>query len=108
MKKSKIYLPFILLGLFVAFISGCETTPVESCEQDEICVGKTVTACCSESECYYEYDGIQYGDDKESLAALAVALGCTQTSAASFNDDIIDLTLRLKALGEIARNQSIK
>ena len=105
MKKIKIYLPIILLGLFIVFSSGCETTPAESCEQDEICSGKTVTACCTETSCYYEYNGVQYGDDAESLARLAAALGCA--SALNYKEEIDNLILRLEALGEIARNQSI-
>ena len=107
MKKNKIYLSVIILALIVGFISGCETTPTESCEQDEICSGKTVTACCTETSCYYEYNGVQYGDDAASLAALAAALGCTQASAANYKEDIDNLVLRLEALGEIARTQSI-
>ena len=105
MKKNKIYLSVIILALIVGFISGCETTPTESCEQDEICSGKTVTACCTETSCYYEYNGVQYGDDAESLARLAAALGCA--SAMNYNEGIDNLILRLEAIGEIARNQSI-
>ena len=107
MKRAKIYLQIIFLGLFMTIISGCTTTPEESCEQDEICTGKTVTACCTETSCYYEYNGVQYGDDAESLAKLAAALGCTNASAVTFKEDISDLILRLEALGEIARTQSI-
>ena len=105
MKRAKIYLQIIFLGLFIAFISGCTTTPQETCEQDEICSGKTVTACCTETSCYYEYNGVQYGDDAESLARLAAALGCA--SAKNYNEDIGNLILRIEALGEIARTQSI-
>lgn len=107
MKKAKIYLPFFLIGLFFAFVSGCETTPTESCEQDEICTGKTVTACCTDNNCYYEYNGVEYGDDTESMAKLAAALGCTQASAPTFKEDIDYLILRLEALGEIARTQKL-
>jgi len=108
MKKAKFFLPIILLGLFIAFISGCETTPEESCEQDEICTGKTVTACCTDTNCYYEYNGVEYGDDPASLAALAAALGCTQASAPTFKEDISDLVLRLEALGQIAKAQAVQ
>jgi hypothetical protein len=107
MKKATFYLPVFVLGLFLIFISGCVTTPEESCEQDEICAGKTVTVCCTDTNCYYEYNGVKYGDDTESLAALAAALGCTQASAPTFKEDISDLVLRLESLGEIARSQSI-
>ena len=107
MKRAKIYLPIILLGLFIAFIPGCATTPEESCEQDEICTGKTVTACCTDTNCYYEYNGVEYGDDKESMAKLAAALGCTSAIAPNYKEEISDLVLRIEALGEIARTQSI-
>ncbi len=106
MKSIKNYLPLILIGLFIAIIPRCTTTPEESCEQDEICAGKTVTACCTETECYYEYNGVQYGDDSESLAALAAELGCTQAVAPTFKEDIGNLVLRLEALGELARTKS--
>jgi len=109
MKRAKIYLPIVLLGLFIVFMSGCDTTPTESCEQDEICVGKTVTACCSDNNgCYYEYNGVEYADDAESMAKLAAALGCTQASALTYKEDIKYLVLRLEALGELARTPKEK
>ncbi len=103
MKKTAFYLSVLLLGVFLVFISGCSTTPEETCEQDEICTGKTVTACCNVDECYYEFNGVKYGDDAESQTRLAVALGCTQASSPTFKEDISDLILRLEALGEIAK-----
>lgn len=103
MKKSAFYFSVLVLGMFLVFIAGCTTTPQESCEQDEICTGKNVTACCSDTECYYEFNGVKYGDDAESLARLATDLGCTQASAPTFKEDIGDLILRLQALGETAR-----
>lgn len=108
MKKAAFYLSVLLLGVFLAFVSGCSTTPEETCEQDEICTGKTVTACCNVDECYYEFNGVKYGDDTESKTRLAVALGCTQASSPTFKEDISDLILRLEALGEIARTQDKK
>lgn len=104
MKKASSFILIVsLFGFFLTFISGCETTPPESCEQDEICTGKSVTACCTDANCYYEYNGVQYGDDATSLASLAVALGCTQASAPTYKEDIDYLVLRLQTLGEIAR-----
>ena len=108
MKKAAFYLSVLLLGVFLAFVSGCSTTPEETCEQDEICTGKTVTACCNVDECYYEFNGVKYGNDTESKTRLAVALGCTQASSPTFKEDISDLILRLEALGEIARTQDKK
>ena len=103
MKRASFYLSVFILGVFVALISGCETTPLESCEQEEICTGKSVTACCNETECYYEYNGVKYGDDAESLARLAKDLGCTFSGLATYDEDIQDLILRLEALREISR-----
>lgn len=108
MKKTAFYLQVFLLGLFLTFTSGCETTPLESCEQDEICAGKIVTACCTELECYYEFNGVKYGDDAESMARLAAALGCAQASAVTFKEDIDNLILQMEALGEIARTEAVK
>lgn len=108
MKKTAFYLPAFLLVLFFAFISGCETVPQETCEQDEICVGKSVTACCSDSNCYYEYNGVQYGDDAQSLANLAAALGCTYTGSANYEQEIKDIILRIESLGEIARTNKFQ
>jgi ADP-ribosylglycohydrolase len=96
------------MGIFMIFISGCDTTPTESCEQEEICVGKSVTACCTETNCYYEFNGVEYGDDTQSMLNLANALGCTQASDPTYKEDIDDLVLRLEALGEITRAQAIK
>jgi len=108
MKRAKIYLLLIFLGLFLGTNYSCEITPDNSCEQDEICPGKSVTACCSSTSCYYVYNGVEYGDDANSMAKLAVALGCTQGSAPTFKEDIDALILRLQALGDFARAQSMK
>ena len=103
MKRAAFYLPSLLLGIFFVFISGCSTTPEETCEQDEICTGKTVTACCNEAGCYYEFNGVKYGDDAESKAKLANDLGCTYSALATYETDIKDLILRLESLRDIAK-----
>ncbi len=110
MKKARIYLPIFLMGLFFVWISGCTETPVETCAQDEICTGKSVTACCTDTKCYYQYNGVEYGDDAASLAQLAAALGCAQASSSTYESEIEDLVLRLEALSEIAQSnqQAIK
>ena len=102
MKRTPFYLSVFILGIFVALISACEITPEESCEEDEICAGKTVTVCCDEIECYYEYNGVKYGDDAASLERLANDLGCTYTGIAAYETEIKDLILRLESLAEIA------
>ena len=107
MKRASFYLSVFILGIFATLISGCETTPLESCEQDEICTGKSVTACCNETECYYEYNGVKYGDDAQSLAQLAKDLGCTFSGLATYDEDLQDIILRLESLHEIVRTQTI-
>ncbi len=108
MKKAAFYLSALLLGVFLVFVSGCTTTPEESCEQEEICTGKIVTACCNEDECYYEYNGVKYSKDSESITKLATDLGCTQASLPTYKEDISDLILRIEALGEFVKtNQRI-
>jgi len=93
----------ILVFTFFSLLSGCTTTPDESCEQDEICAGKLVTACCTATECYYEYNGVKYGDDAASMALLAAALGCTSAKSDTYQDDLDQLILRLQSLSEIAQ-----
>lgn len=102
MKQTTFYLAALVFTFF-SLLSGCTTTPEESCEQDEICSGKMVTACCTTTECYYEYNGVKYGDDDASMAQLAAALGCTSAMADTYQDDLDRLILRLQSLSEIAQ-----
>ena len=108
MKKAIVYLHLIFLGTFFVFLSGCVTEPLETCEEDEICEGKTVQACCTDTKCYYIYNGVEYGDDAASLERLATDLGCAKAGSLTFKEDIDDLILRLEALSEIARTESVK
>ncbi len=103
MKRFAILLSAIFLVFILVYVSGCTTTPEETCEQDEICTGKTVTACCNADECFYEFNGVKYGDDAQSVANLAAALGCAQGNTPTYKEDMGNLILRLQALGEIAK-----
>lgn len=103
MSRLPFYFSVLILGVFVALISGCETIPLEECEQEEICAGKTVTACCDEIECYYMYNGVKYNDDADSLTQLAKDLNCTFTGMADYDAEIGNLVLQINALGELAR-----
>ena len=105
MKKAVLNLPVFLLGMFLVLVSGCVEDPLETCEEDEICAGKFVQACCSPTRCYYVYNGVEYGDDAASLAKLAADLGCAVAKTETYEKDIDDLILRLEALSEIARTQ---
>jgi len=108
MKKEIISASLILLVMFLFFLSACVTDPLETCEEDEICEGKTVQACCTDTRCYYLYNGIEYGDDAASLERLAAALGCAKAGSVTYNKDMEDLILRLEALSDIARTQTVK
>lgn len=108
MKKRGSLLSIMILAIGFAFTTGCDSTPQESCEQDEICTGKSVTACCTDNECYYTFDGKKYGDDAESLAELAAALGCTNGSLPTYEQDLNSIYERLAILSEMAHLSFIK
>ncbi len=108
MKRATFYLSLLILGTFISLATDCDMNSLEQCEQDEICAGKFVSACCNEVECYYMYNGKKYNDDAESLAQLARDLGCTFTGMADYETDIQDLILRLKALKEFAKSNLIE
>jgi hypothetical protein len=108
MKKVPFYLSILMLGILMTMLSGCDLESLENCEQDEICAGKFVTACCNDNECYYTYNGKRYGDDAESLNQLAKDLGCTYSALPEYENEIGDIVLRLTALKELARTNIIR
>lgn len=65
----------VLLGIIVATWYGCEKDSEETCEQDEICESKFVTACCTdEDDCVFKYNGKEYPSSQ--IDELAADLGC--------------------------------
>ena len=108
MNRTPFYFSVIILFTFVALISGCDMNTLETCEEDEICEGKTVMACCNDMECYYTYNGKKYGDDPDSLAQLARDLGCTFSGMANYDTEIETLVLQLNALRELAKSNISK
>jgi hypothetical protein len=100
MKKKIFLLSFIFLGILIATYYSCETDPEETCEQDEICEGQFVTACCTETECVYKYNGKEYTEDQ--LDQLAEELGCGAAvgvlKSGSQEDDLSAVIEKLKAL----------
>jgi len=104
-KKLWIIVPFIAIIALIPFIHSCDEGDIETCEQEEICTGKTVSACCTPLECYYTYNGNRYEDDDASLNQLAVDLGCASASSPSYNDDIASLKSQLILLSEMAGSQ---
>ncbi|MBN2347796.1 MAG: hypothetical protein JXJ22_03100 [Bacteroidales bacterium] len=81
MKKGLIAFSLFLFGSLAVMMTSCETKPVESCEQDEICTAKFVTACCTDDKCYYIYNGTEYPSD--DIDQLADDLGCSAARAKS-------------------------
>ncbi|MBN1597839.1 MAG: hypothetical protein JW894_06055 [Bacteroidales bacterium] len=93
MNKKIILLTAIILGILITTWYSCESDPKETCQQDEICDGHMVTACCTDNECVYYYNGREYTED--DLDDLAVDLGCSSVIAA------IDSESQEKALSEV-------
>lgn len=108
MKRAQFYLSLLILGTFISLATDCNMNSLETCEQDEICAGKTVSVCCGEIDCYYTYNGKRYEDDAASITQLAKDLGCTFTGMADYETDIQDLVLRLNALKEFTKNNIIE
>ncbi len=83
MKRKLFLLSFLSVVTIALFTVSCETEPVEHCEQEEICDGHEVTACCTDDNgaitCVYKYNGKEYTEDQ--LDELSEDLGCTNTSA---------------------------
>ena len=97
MKKAFLLLSIVFLGLLLTTYYSCETDPEETCEQDEICENKFVTACCTEDECVYKYNGKEYTEDQ--LGQLAEDLVCASVKALkSGSDDLSGVIENLKAL----------
>ncbi len=79
------------IALFTAIpfvFYSCETTPAESCEQQDMndimsCgAEKIVEVCCTEgAACVYHFNGKDYPDSSDGLNDLADALGCNYKSS---------------------------
>jgi hypothetical protein len=100
MKKTFYLLSVILLGILVTTWYSCEAVPEETCEQDEICENKFVTACCTENECVYKYNGKEYTEDQ--IDQLAEDLGCGTSAvvlkSGSQENDLSGVIGQLKTL----------
>jgi hypothetical protein len=101
MKKPIYIISVVLLLLFTTTWYSCELVPEETCELDEICQDKFVTACCTENECVYKYQGKEYTEDQ--LDQLEADLGCGTAMAlksGGLSDDSSAVIEQLKALME--------
>jgi hypothetical protein len=104
MKKTIVLLSVILLGMLATWYS-CEKDPEETCYQDEICEGHFVTACCTEDECFFKYNGKEYAEDQ--LDELEADMGCSAAigvlKSGSQEDDSSVIIEKLRALMNRAR-----
>jgi hypothetical protein len=100
MKKSILLLLAFLFVILLATVYNCSKDTKESCQDDEICPTKDVTACCTGNVCVYKYNGKEYTEDQ--LDQLSKDLGCTSKTATLQSDyEVSDLKMvaqRLKAL----------
>ena len=108
MKKKLFLLSFLAVVTIVLFTVGCETDPVEHCEEEEICEGHEVTTCCTDDNgditCVYHYNGKEYTEDQ--LDELSEDLGCVSTSSVVLKSTdcgmtIEDVKLKLVELMEL-------
>jgi hypothetical protein len=97
MKKSIILLSLLSITAFFIAIYSCKVDSKETCQQDEICTSKFVSACCTNDVCTYTYDGKEYSEDE--IDQLAKDLGCGG-SALSYKSagDLQSVVVRLKEL----------
>ncbi len=100
MKKTLIFPLLILIGIS---ITAMECEPEETCEQDEICETKFVTACCTEDDCVYKYDGKEYSEDQVGQLALDLGCGTTGEVRSASKEDLALVTEKLKNLIKKAR-----
>ncbi len=100
MKKTIYLLGVVLLGILVTTLYKCETDPEETCQQDEICEAKFVTACCTQNECVYKFNGKEYAEDE--IDQLAIDLGCEPSAvilkSGIQENDLSGVIEQLKAL----------
>ncbi len=106
MKNKLSYLPFFLLIVFGLVHYGCEEESDEICElipKIEYCQAPDLaTACCTENECYYEYEGKTYrfkdgdkeGEDKAMADLIADMCGIEDDGNQSV---VLEMKTRLKA-----------
>ena len=96
MKKTILILGIIIIGTLITVWNACETDSKETCQQDEICTDKFVTACCTDNDCVYKYNGKEYAESE--IDQLATELGCSAKKSTGENDDLSGVIERLKAL----------
>ena len=105
--KKKLFIPFlVILTSVFALTLSCDEDPQESCEEEEICDGKDVIACCtSDSDgditCVYKYNGKEYKESE--IDDLADDLGCTSSISKTYKEDIAQIVTSLENLMDKVR-----
>jgi hypothetical protein len=109
MKKPISLLSAILFGILATTIFSCQDTAKETCKQDEICTAKSVTACCTDNNCVYKYNGKEYTEDQ--VSQLAKDLGCpaavSVSKSAGNEDDLSDVVNQLQALMKSVQEETL-
>lgn len=101
--KKKIYLlPAFLLALLGAIHYGCEKEAEEICQSfDAQCNSpELATTCCTDDQCYYEYDGKRYENDADGMEGLIADMCGTddeQTATAKIEARLHRQTQKLMA-----------
>ena len=92
------FLPIMMLALFGAIQYGCEEEADEICQSfDAQCNAPDMAiTCCTDAECYYEYEGVSYPNDQEGMADLIAAM-CGTDEEDETTASVIEIEARLKA-----------
>lgn len=104
MKKKLLYLGLSFITAALLFTISCgEEDDDETCGEEDICDGKTVTACCSTDNsgdyaCVYKYNGVEYPESE--IDDLADVLGCSSTKSTNYDEDNEYVIAALEALME--------
>ncbi len=85
--KKVYYFPLLLLVILGAVQYGCKEEADEICQSFDAQCGSAVpaTTCCTDDECYYEFNGKKYANDADGMDALIADMCGTgnETSASS-------------------------
>lgn len=75
MKKKLVLLliPLLFIGGISISLTSCSDDDEYVCA-DETILGETFSACCTEDDCYYEYNGKRYNCDGTDCTAAAEQL----------------------------------
>ena len=94
--KNKIYfLPALLLIMLGAIQYGCKEEADEICQSfDAECNSpELATTCCTDDQCYYEYNGERYENDAAGMEQLIAAMCGTDEEQATASTQSIQLRL---------------